>query len=59
MPIDVDALETELRRTIDEFADHDWGVHDWRPWMLGHALSVASGWQALEGLREGTEERGP
>lgn len=45
------ALEAELRRQIDEFADHDWGEHDVRPWIIWHVLSVASGAAAIDWLK--------
>lgn len=51
MSAQIVALEAELQRAIDAFADHDWGEHDPRPWIIGHALHVASGAAALRWVR--------
>jgi hypothetical protein len=45
------ALEEHLEQRIAEFRDNDWGAHDYRPWVIGHALSMASGQSALDSLK--------
>lgn len=50
MRADVQALRDEASRKIDAFADHAWGEHDPRPWMLGQALSVSGGLMAIDDI---------
>ena len=45
---EIEAMEQELRCKIDAFAGHDWGAHDFRPWVLCHALSISSGRSAID-----------